>query len=341
MIKIVLNLFTLAGLALLVACSAEQEVKTAPPLVAVVAHTATVATTTLPRNYHTSGAVSSDHKVAISSRISGYILSINVREGDRVQAGQRLFSVDPVELKQAAAQAKADQRDAAVDLKRYRSLLSDHAVSQQQFDKVFLRFTMARSRVLQAENQLLYAEVRAPVSGVVVEKHGSSGDLAIPGQPLLVLEDPSSLLVETYVSEQFITSIHENDSVNLFIPGLKKTVSGQVRQVVKSANRLSHQFLVKVALAADSGAYPGMFAEVLFVTGERLAVVVPKAALLKRSGLDGIYLLDEHHIAHYRQLRVGARRDGGVEILAGLKAGDQIVWRDDGSLRSGVRVKAQ
>jgi len=326
---------------LLSACSGEQEQSIAKTPVDMLAHTATLAATTLPQHYHTSGTVSSDHKVSVSSRLSGYIRSIKVREGDRVNAGQLLFDVDPVNARQAYAQAKADLADAASDMKRYSSLLTDHAVSQQQYDKVRLRYVMAESRVVQAENLLQYAEVRSPVSGIVVEKHASSGDLATPGQSLLVLEDPSSLLVETYVSEQFVATIHENDAVRILIPGLSKTSDGYIRQIVKSADRLSHQFLVKVALAADSGAYPGMFAEVNFAVGERQAIIVPEVALLNRSGLVGIYVMDEQSITHYRQLRAGEKTAQGVEVLAGLKAGDVIVWREDGVLRSGVRVKAE
>jgi len=329
------------ALLLLTGCSDEQQQADALTPVDIAAQTKTLAAIALPVHYHTSGTVSSDHKVSVSSRLSGYIRSIKVREGDRVKAGQLLFDVDPVNARQAYAQAKADQADAASDLNRYRSLLADHAVSQQQYDKVRLRYVVAQSRAVQAENLLQYAEVRSPVSGIVVEKHASSGDLASPGQSLLVLEDPSSLLVETYVSEQFVATIHEDDAVRVFIPGLDKTIDGHIRQIVKSADRLSHQFLVKVALSADGGAYPGMFAEVNFAVGKRMAIMVPETALQKRSGLVGIYVVDAQSIAHYRQLRTGEQGEQGVEVLAGLNAGDVIAWRPDGGLRSGMRVKAE
>jgi len=336
-------MLTVAGLSLasLTGCSDKQDEVTVAPVVDMGAHVVTLSATTMPRHYHTSGTVSSDHKVAVSSRLSGYIRSIKVREGDRVKAGQLLFSVDPVDARQAYAQARADQADAAADLQRYRSLLADHAVSQQQYDKIRLRYTVAQSRVVQAKNQLQYAEVRAPVNGVVVEKHASRGDLATPGQPLLVLEDPASLLVETYVSEQYVARIHEGDAVQVFVPGLKRETSGEIRQIVKSAGRLSHQFLVKVVLSTGSGAYPGMFAEVHFVVGSRKAIIIPQAAALSRSGLAGTYVLDEQGLAHYRQLRLGKSAGQGVEVLAGLKVGDVIAWREDSTLRSGVRVKAE
>jgi len=84
-----------------------------------------------------------------------------------------------------------------------------------------------------------------------------------------------------------------------------------------------------------------MFAEVNFAVGKRMAIMVPETALQKRSGLVGIYVVDAQSIAHYRQLRTGEQGEQGVEVLAGLNAGDVIAWRPDGGLRSGMRVKAE
>jgi len=336
-------IFSLCWLALafLGGCSNGQEQAGAKAPVDMSAHVATLATVNLPQYYHTSGVVSSDHQVSISSRLSGYIRSIKVRAGDRVKAGQLLFAVDAVDTRQAYAQAKADLADAAIDMKRYSSLLTQHAVSRQQYDKVHLRYVVTQSRAAQAKNLLQYAEVRSPVNGIVVEKHVSNGDLAMPGQPLLVLDDPSGLLVETYVSEQFIAGMHENDAVRIFIPGMGKTIDAHIRQIVKAAGRLSHQFLIKAALAPASGVYPGMFAEVNFSIGKRKAILVPAAALLNRFGLAGIYVMDKQGMAHYRQLRRGKHVGANVEVLAGLQAGDVIAWREDGTLRTGVRIKAE
>ena len=320
------------------ACTSQDESGHARGSVRMTAETRTLAPIELPSLYHTSGVVSSDHRVAVSSRLSGYIRAITVREGDSVRRGQLLVRVDPVDARQAYNQAKADLINAETDLKRYQGLLAEHAVSQQQFDRIKLRYTVARSRLAQAENQLRYAEVHAPVDGIVVEKRASRGDLASPAQPLLILEDPSSLLVETHVSEQFIAAIHEGDRVRISLPGIGKNMDARVRQIVRAADALSHQFLIKLSIAPESGAYPGMFAEVHFVVGSYQAIVVPEVALVQRSGLTGVYVLDRHRIAHYRQVRLGQHHADGVEVLAGLKAGDVIAWRRDGALRTGILV---
>lgn len=295
-------------------------------------------------HYVSSGTVTSDHRVSISSRISGYIRQLSVREGDHVNKGQVLVRVDPVNVRQMLIQAEADLADAKADLNRYESLYRDHAASKQQLDRVRLRYKVARSQVAQARNQLGYAEVRSPVDGVVVEKHLSKGDLAQPGASILTLEDPSSLLVETYVSEQYISGIQAGDKVAVDIPSMHQRLVGIVRQVVEAADAVSHQFLIKITLQDESlqqlaAVHPGMYAQVGFAIGKRKSLRVPAAAIVERAGLHGIYIMDAKRLVHYRQIRIGSKRGSEVEVLAGLQDGDVIAWNGNPPLQTGMQVE--
>lgn len=319
------------------ACSDDVAQYQSTPITSV-ATTWQVKSQTVAANYVTSGAVTSDHRVSISSRLSGYIRDLNVREGDSVKAGQILVRVDPTDAKQALIQAKADLADAKADMQRYEELVKAGAVTPQQADKAKLRFDVAASQVKQASNQLSYAEVRSPVDGVVVEKRVSQGDLASPGIALLTLEDPTSLLVETYVSENFVSRIHEDDSVDLHIPSLQHSFPGVIRQVVQAADPVSHQFLVKIALSASKDIHPGMFAEVKFHVGERDALFIPNSAVLTRAGLSNVYIIDAQGLAQYRMVRLSHPVGDTVEVLAGLFAGDTIAWAGEPALKSGMRV---
>lgn len=302
------------------------------------AQTIKVEASQVPVAYVTSGSVTSDHRVSISSRLSGYIREMKVREGDMVKKGDVLVRVDPVDAKQALIQAQADLADAKADADRYGELLKAGAVTSQQADKVMLRYKVAQSQVEQARNQLSYAEVRSPVAGVVVEKRLSQGDLAAPGIAILTLEDPASLLVEAFVSERHVSSIHEGDKVDIEIASLQQHYEGVVRQVVQAADPVSHQFLVKIALPAASEIHPGMYAQTGFRVGERQAILVPSAAVVSRAGMHAIYLVDANGIARYRLIRVGETRGDNVEVLAGLEDGDVIAWNGTPALHSGVRV---
>jgi len=323
----------------LVACSDDSGPSSDTPQTSI-ARTFSLSVSEMPIRYVTSGTVTSDHRVSIGSRISGYIREMNVREGDLVKAGQILVRVDPVDAKQALIQAKADLADAKADLQRYDELLKDGAVTTQQTAKVKLRYKVAKSHVEQARNQLSYAEVRSPVAGVVVEKRMSQGDLAAPGVAILTIEDPTSLLVETYVSERFVSRIHEGDRVDINIASLKQSRQGIVRQVVQATGAVSHQFLVKIALPAAGEVHPGMYAETGFHVGTRQALLIPQAAIILRSGLHAVYLLNDESIAQYRLLRLGTEQGDDIEVLAGLHAGDVIAWNGSPALKSGMKIQS-
>jgi len=327
----------LAATAMLGACSHEpegdagQNVSINVPLITLQAED--VAEHTI-----SSGSVTSDKRISIASRLSGYIGHISVREGDRVKQGDALFRVDPVDVMQTVNQARADMGNAEVDLKRYQSLLKENAVSKQQFDQIKLRYTLAKSKLTQAENQLQYAEVKAPVDGTVVKKLLNSGDLASPGAIVLILENSQQLSVETHVSERFIAAIHEGDEANVELASLGQPLKAIIRQVVPAADPLTHQFLVKLSLPVEPEIMPGMFAEVRFTIGSRKALLLPAAAVIQRHGLHGVYLVDADNVLHYRLIRPGRETDGRVEALAGLSDGDRIATTIRTDIASGMKV---
>jgi len=330
----------LAIVFMLQACSDDTINVPAQKPALATAEIATLEPVDVASRYVTSGTVTSDHRVLISSRISGYILKLSVREGDHVKKGQVLVRLDPVNARQSLVQAVADLSDAESDLKRYESLYRDHAASRQRLDRARLRYKLARSQVAQARNKLGYAEVRSPVHAVVVDKRLSRGDLAQPGAAILVLEDPTSLLVKTYVSEQFVSGIHVGDTVQIEIPSIQSHVPGTVRQVVAAADAISHQFLIKIALQDSPAIHPGMYAQVGFAVGTRKALMLPHASLIERAGLHGVYVVDSKGIAHYRQVRLGLKSaDNLIEVLAGLYAGDRIAWHGNPPLQTGMTVR--
>ncbi|MDQ6971126.1 MAG: efflux RND transporter periplasmic adaptor subunit [Mariprofundaceae bacterium] len=322
---------------LLAACSPEQEavVQEFPdinvPLLTVQQEAV---------NEHTisSGTVISDRRISIASRLSGYIHNIAVREGDQVKQGDALFRVDPVDVMQVVHQTRADLRDATTDLERYRSLLKDQAVSRQQFEKVRLRHTLAKSKLTQAENQLQYAEVKAPVDGTVVKKLLNAGDLASPGSSVLVLENPRQISVETHISERFISAIHEGDAATVVLASLTEPLQAGIRQIVPAADPLTHQFLVKLSLPLRSEVRPGMFAEVRFAVGTRQALLLPAHAIVNRHGLHGVYVADADNRLHYRLVRLGQTMGKRIEVLSGLHDGERIAATISPDMRSGMRA---
>jgi RND family efflux transporter MFP subunit len=302
----------------------------------------------------TPATVVAETQVRMASRLMGYIRAIDVAEGQRVAVGQRLFSIDPVEAQGQVDQARAALRqaedahaDARLEYERFAALLKEEAVTRQQYEKMKLQADIAESRVTQAKaalasagNQLRYATVTSPIAGVVTAKLARAGDLATPGQPVLVIEDPDRLQVETQVPEHLLKSLKPGAVVAVEVDGIDGTLEARVARTSPAADPVSRTFLVKLDVAA-TGLRSGLFARALFPIGEREVLTVPESALVRRAGIDGVFVVDADNIARFRMVRVGERRDGRVEAQAGLTAGERVVIGGElDRLESGDKVGA-
>ncbi|MDO9052354.1 MAG: efflux RND transporter periplasmic adaptor subunit [Gallionella sp.] len=317
----------------------------------VEAQVLTVNLTAMPVFDSTPGSVISEQQVQLASRLMGYIRDIHVHEGDTVKTGQLLFTIDPSDIQGQVAQARAGQAqaeaalgDAKSDFERFSNLYKEESVSKSQYDKMKLQYSMAQSQARaaragldMAESQLRYAEVRAPIAGVVTQKMASRGDLAAPGRPVLVLENPGKLMVQTSVGNETYSLLKLGDSARIEISG--QALEGKVVRLVPAADAMSHTHLVKLELPDAKGLTSGAFARVRFNVGAGQGISVPKAAILQRAGITGVFVVDVQGIARYRMVRTGEDREGVVEIAAGLNPGEKIVVGNADALSSGDLVQ--
>jgi RND family efflux transporter MFP subunit len=300
----------------------------------------------------TPGTVVARESVQVASRLMGYIKDIAVVEGQRVSAGQRLFTIDPLDIEGAVAQARLGLKqaedalqDAKADYQRFEALYKDEVVSRQQYEKMKLNYEIAVARAAQAkaglntaQGQLKYAVVTSPIHGVVTRKLAMEGDLAAPGHPVLMVENPAHLQVQTSVPEAVFKTLKPGQAVQVEVDGLDKPITAKVAQLSPAADPMSHTYLVKLDVAAP-GLHSGAFARVLFPTGSRLVLAVPKAAVLERAGIPGVFVVDAQGIAQYRMVRTGAELDGRVEILSGLNPGERVVTDNAQAVNNGSKVQ--
>lgn len=319
----------------------------------VEARTQLLAATVQTAVHASPASVVAAERVEVASRLMGYIRDVAVSEGQAVSRGQRLFTVDPLDVegqvaqaRLAVSQAEAAYVDAKADFERFANLYKEEAVSRQQHDKMKLQHDLAAARLDQAKaalatagGQLRYASVSAPITGVVTQKLANAGDMATPGRPVLVLENPARLQVETHVPESVLRALKPGLTIPVEVDGMSGTLEGRVAQTSPAADPVSHTFRVKLDVKA-AGLRSGSFARVLFPTGERSVLVVPRRALINRAGIDGVFVVDDQGIARFRMVRSGAESPLGIEIQAGVSPGEQVVTEGAEGLESGDRIAA-
>jgi len=388
----------LAGLLLLAGCGSERaaEVPGERPAAVSGVRVETVTPAAIRDAVEVAGTVRTRTQMVIASKVQGYVREVRARQGDHVEHGRVLVTVDERELaaradraraalaeaemsldevKRTLEEAEASLRSAAAErayaeatASRYRQLWQRELVSAQDYEAVEAKRKSTAAAVEQAEariqsvrareKQMSYridagaAELRAteialgetritaPATGVVVDRRVEPGDLAMPGQPLLVLDDPRAYRLEAEVGESAVGRVRVGQRVPVVLDSLGRTLEGRVVEIIPASDPSSRTVTVKLDLPVDPGLRSGLFGRARFPAGERQVLVVPSAALVERGQLTAVYVVDDQGIARLRLVTAGARHADRVEILSGLDAGERVVVEGASRVSDGSRVAA-
>ncbi len=297
---------------------------------------------TIPLYAEAVGTVRSRRSIRISPRLMGTLVEINVAQGDSVEKGAVLARIDDREVKARieVARASVDQAEARLSRaeaahRRYTELFEKNATTPEQLEAVTSDYEMAkaalegaRAAVREAEIYLGYTTIVAPQAGVVAEKLAEPGDLALPGKPILVLQDPGDLRLEANVREYLIGHLPLGAEVRIrFGDPIDRIFDSKVEERAPEADPATRTFLVKAPLPGDSGAQPGNFGRLLFRIGERKAILIPAGAVRRIGQLETVQVIEEGR-AISRHIRTGGTIDSRVEVLSGLSAGERLVLEE-------------
>lgn len=347
------SLLLLASMAL-VACGESQETPNGRDLQTWQLPIITVGEQELPEQYTSVGSITAERQINISSRISSYITELPVEEGEQVENGQVLAVLDHKELnnqissaRAAAKSAQAVLTDSINDVGRFEALLAQGSISEAKVRKVRLQqataeenLKAAQAALALARSQSQYVQIRSPTSGIVIRRHQSVGDLATPGVPLLAIETRDRLKFETFVAESQLANISVGDPVQLQIDNFGQTLSAEISHIVYAGDPVTRSYKTTLLLPGQTGLYSGMYGRATFTVGHSSNVTIPLSALVEKSGLQGVYVVDSDNHLRFRWLRIRRLWPDVVEIASGLDAGERIVTDVAAGIREGDRITA-
>lgn len=304
-----------------------------------VGPTVDVAMRELPRILDAEGQVEAIRQTTLGAQISGRIVALDVKAGDRVRAGQVLARIDARTADQAVAAGRSQIAEAEANLanakrkyERNRDLLAQKFVSQAALDQAEAEYKAAQAQLAaitatagQAIAAQTYTTITAPYAGVIGATQAELGDMAQPGRPLFTLFDPREMRVVATVPQAMLPLLKLDAPIRVDIPSLERSLTVVKATVIPLADARTHTARVRLDLPAGEGLLPGQFARARFVTGTVRALAVPSTALLRRGEVTAVYVVDREGRPLLRQVRVGENfGDGQTEILAGLTAGERV-----------------
>ena len=272
------------------------------------------------------GALGSRNTSVLSSKIMGKVVELTVNEGDHVSPGKLLARIESGEIAAQAYQAQAAYQNAKLHFDRIKSLFDQKASTQMEMDQATLGLESAKAGLNAAKAMESYTTITAPISGQIMEKKINLGEMALPGQPILKIEDNRALRLEATLKEQDIRFVRPGQSVVVRIDALPdREIKGRVAQVVPAADIRTHSFVVKIDIPADKSLISGMYGKAFFSIGKREAILVPRSSIVEMGGLTGVYIVSSAGNAVFQMVQLGDARGDSIEAVTGLKAGDEVV----------------
>ncbi|MBI4659103.1 MAG: efflux RND transporter periplasmic adaptor subunit [Verrucomicrobia bacterium] len=331
----------LAAASLLLGCRGERGKSAAEPnLPAAAVRAQTVEAKKHVVTEETVGTVRAKLQARLEAKVPGRIQEMRAVPGQLVKAGELLVRLDAQEIHAKLDQALAVRQQAESDLKRFTALLDRAAATQAEFDAVQARARVAEAAVREAQTMVSNAEIMAPFAGVVTRKLADVGDLAVPGKPLLDLEDPAHLRLETDISEAIIGAVKLGATMPVGVSGGAGELQGAVSEIAPSADPNSRTFRVKLDLPSAQGLRAGQFGRVAVPVAETTALRVPASALVQRGQLHLVFVVSDKR-AVMRLVKPGKRIGEEVEIASGLSPGENVVIENAASLLDGQPVETK
>jgi RND family efflux transporter MFP subunit len=273
--------------------------------------------------------VESESQATVSAQVPGSVLQVLVKAGDAVKAGQLLIRLEGVAAEQSAQAASAQLELAKKDLERQRQLFAQEYISQAAMERAEAQYKARSAEAQGAQSVSNHSQIRAPFSGVVAEVLVEAGDVASPGRPLLRVVNPADLRITAHVPQSALAANLAGAKIQIpDLPQARQWITPSSIRVFPTTDPLTHTVEVRLGIPAKvSGIIPGGFARAWLpaTVGSAAPVQVPQTAVLRRTELTAVYVLDAQNHPVLRQVRLGRAMGEQVELLSGVNPGERVV----------------
>ena len=294
------------------------------------------------------GNVMTKKNVLIYTQMGGLLTDVYVREGQSVKKDEILARIDDGGLEQQLAQMNIQTALAKTTFERQERLWNQNIGSEIEYLQAKSRFEGQEKAVGQMQSQLAKSVIRAPFSGIIDNIITEQGTVVAPGQSqILRIVNLQDMYIETDVPERYIPTVTKNKNVLVEFPVLNKTVEAKVRQAANYINPENRSFKVEIAVPnQDKTIKPNLTARLKIndYTNEN-TVLIPQSIISENAnGQQYVYTVSAKTGANIGTARkviieTGKTQGSVIEVLKGIKSGDEIILEGARSVKDGQQVK--
>lgn len=301
------------------------------------------------------GTARANESVTLTTRQTGTVSRILFQEGQTVRQGQALIEMEMRErtadmesVRAEIQQARAVADEIRQQLDRTRALRATGNAPEARVDQLESQLRAAEGRIRQNESRLRAADARlddfriaAPFEGRVGLRQVSIGALLQPGTVVTTLDDVRTIKVDFSIPEQYLGVLRQGLAVTATSPAFPRPFVGTVTAIDTRVDPATRAVRLNATFDNAEGTLkPGMFLNIgLAVATRDNALVVPEDALVAEGARQFVFVVAEGRSMR-REVKLGLRQQGEVEIVEGVAAGDQIIVRGLQRVRHNAPVRA-
>lgn len=286
------------------------------------------------------GNVKARESVTITAKVSETVQRVHFDSGDEVGKGAVLLTLSGQAQQAGLAEAQAAASEAERLYRRQSELAAQQLIARAQLDTQRAARDAANARVAQARAGVGDRTIRAPFAGVLGLRQVSPGALVTPGTPIATLDDIARVYVDFPVPEAALAQVAPGQRLSgTSAAFVGRRFDGNVSMVDARVDANTRALTVRGDFPnPDRALRPGMLVNVLLHRPQRQALLLPEIAIVQVGQKSFVYRVKPDRSVEQAEIEPGARREGLVEIVTGLKPGDRIVVDGTGKLRPGAKV---
>ncbi len=289
------------------------------------------------------GQIEANKNIIVSPKSAGTIQNIYVSEGQQVGRNKALAKIDDAILQRSIEEVETQYQLAKTMYEKQKNLWDQEIGTEVQYLTAKNQMEVLEKRANTLKEQASQAVVTAPISGRIDEIFPKIGESVAPGSPFFRIVNTSDLSLKVKLSEAYIPHVKRGDEVNIYFPALDEKLTTRVSSVGQAIDANKRTFDVEVKLPPRSQYKANMFGEISIKDQERAQALVLPINIVQRSEKGPfVYVAKEVETdlwkAERKVIETGLSYDGKIEVVEGLKEGDQVVTVGFKDLSDGVEL---